>query len=171
MATLSGVLAITISLICLGLGIAAFVDKANVYQYLETHKDELSDDKVEKLETWYITVGICMFLVSALQMIRFCLSSRFVRSADRLDDAYIILVDDDEEEAKADQRREGTYSKYDNLRHQYAEKYSKMENESTEQWKANSGTPRGSQSAVNEKDRLSSQKHNKTSSSKNPFDD
>lgn len=136
MASISGYLALGFCFLTLGAGMAAFINKSNVHQYLENHKSELGDQHVETIETWYITVGVCMFVVSALQMIRYCLSSRFVRSADRLDDAYIILIDDDGDEVREEQNRNATTSKFKNMRNQYADKYAKMENESKEQWQS-----------------------------------
>jgi len=179
LASISGCLALFLSFLTLGFGIAAFVDKQNVYQYLENHKSDIGDDKVETIETWYFTLGICLFLVSGLQFTRSCLSSRYVRSADRLDDAYIILVDEDEEEAKAEERADATASRYDNMRSQYAQKYAKMENESTVQWKQASSTNKNSSTRSNNnntvanigKSSSSSSSKNVLKSSSNPFFD
>jgi hypothetical protein len=124
---ISGYLALFVSITSLIMGITAIVVQGDLYDYLDSHGDDLglADKDISSIKKWYTFIIIGLFCSFIMQFIRFKWSKFLYKKFAVRDTRYqgLLSLEEDEYEVRLNAGRAERTEKYDNLRSHYKSKY------------------------------------------------
>lgn len=121
--------ALLITLIDIGVGIAASKLQSVIIAYISDHGEELglSQSNIDTVKNWFVVIVIAFFASAIFELLRIWLNRGFAHTSRRIDMEYSTLLDDEERawEEKMQKAQQTTQEKYRKLKQFYHDKYKK----------------------------------------------